>query len=150
MTTIALRSGIVAADSRATHDESIDRADKLFAKKVGRKEVVLAIAGDVYAANVFVDWFGSGKEPPAYLSQLGLDEDFEVLILMGGAAFTSNHLCRLVKVLTPFTALGSGRHAALAAMHCGKGAREAVAVACKVDPYTAPPIVTMRMPGYKG
>ena len=69
---------------------------------------------------------------------------------MGGAAFTSNHLCRLVKVLTPFTALGSGRHAALAAMHCGKGAREAVAVACKVDPYTAPPIVTMRMPGYKG
>lgn len=155
MTTIAYRAGVVAADSRETWETdaggaSISNCEKLFRKRVGKRDVVIATAGGSYSGMVFVDWFGSGKEPPAILSQLDLEEDFTVLVLDRGKVYTANHLCRLVEDVNQFTAIGSGRKAALAAMYCGRGAREAVVVACKVDPYTALPVVTMRMPGYKG
>ena len=39
-----------------------------------------------------------------------------------------------------FAAVGSGSSYAMAAMACGKGAREAVAIACKYDIYSKPPI----------
>lgn len=150
MTTIAYRSGIVAADSRETTDGdasgcSYATCEKLFRKKVGRREVVIATAGSTYSSMLFVDWYGSGLAAPAALLALDVDEDFDVLIFERGNVYTANHLCRPVRVLDKFTALGSGRKAALAAMHCGKSAREAVRIAALIDPYTGGPIVTMRV-----
>lgn len=160
MTTIAYRSGIVAADSRETWESeaggaSIGSCEKLFRKRIGRngskREVVIATAGGSYLGMVFYDWFGDlPKEPPSILRDAHLDEDFDVLVLDRGKVYTANHLCRLIEVKDPFIAIGSGRKAALAAMHCGRSAREAVAIACKVDPFSAPPIVTMTMPGKRG
>lgn len=150
MTTIAYRNGVIAADSRETTDDSVGVCEKLFRKRVGRRDVVIAAAGGSYAGLIFVDWFGSGKDAPQTLVQLDLDEDFVAVVLDRGKVYTANHLCRLVEDRNTFTAEGTGRKAALAAMYCGRGAREAVAVACKVDPYSAPPIVTMKMPGYRG
>ena len=153
MTTIAYRANIIAADSRETWDSdaggtSIGNCEKLFRKRVGKREVIIGTAGGSYLGMIFVDWFGDlGKEPPTILRDAHLDEDFDVLVLDRGKVYTANHLCRLIEVIDPFIAIGSGRKAALAAMHCGRSAREAVAIACKVDPYTAPPIVTMTMPG---
>jgi hypothetical protein len=154
VTTIAYRSGIIAADSRETWETdgggaSVNNCEKLFRKRVGKRDVVIGTAGGSYSGMVFVDWFGSGKDIPTILSDLDLEEDFIVMVLDRGKVYTANHLCRLVEDVNPFIAIGSGRKAALAAMHCGRGAREAVAVACRVDPYTAPPITTMQMPGWK-
>ena len=148
MTTIAYKAGIIAADSRETYctdagGSTVSRCEKLFRKKVGRREVIIGTAGGTYAGMLFVDWYGSGKDRPAVLTDLDLEEDFDVLILEHGKVFTCNHLCRPVEVLDPFCAIGSGRKAALAAMHCGRSAREAVRIACLLDPYSAPPIVTM-------
>ena len=155
MTTIAFKANTIAADSRETWESeaggaSVGSCEKLFRKKVGRREVVIGTAGGSYLGMVFVDWFdASGKEPPPILRDAHLDEDFSVLVLDRGKVYTANYLCRLVEVIDPFTAIGSGRKAALAAMYCGRSAREAVAVACKIDPYSAPPIVTMTMPGLR-
>lgn len=154
MTTIAYREGVVAADSRETWEgeaagTTVARCAKLFRKKVGRRDVVLATAGATYSGMLFVDWYGSGKEPPSALLDLDSEEDFDVLILDRGKVSLTNHLCRPIEVLDSFTAIGSGRKAALAAMHCGRSAREAVRIACLIDPYSAPPIVTMRAPGFE-
>lgn len=154
MTTIAYKAGIIAADSRETcEDESAgvttNRCEKLFRKRVGKRDVVIATAGDSYSGMLFVDWYGTGKDAPASLLALDSDQDFDVLILDRGKVLVANHLCRSIEVIDPFCAIGSGRKAALAAMHCGRSAREAVRIACLLDPYSAPPIVTMSVPTRK-
>lgn len=154
MTTIALRAGIIAADSRETWESeaggtTIGNCEKLFRKRVGKRDVVIGTAGGSYLGMIFVDWYGSTGEAPIVLRDAHLEEDFDVLILDRGKVYTANHLCRPILVVDPFIAIGSGRKAALAAMHCGRSAREAVSIACKVDPFSAPPIVTMTMPGFK-
>jgi hypothetical protein len=97
---------------------------------------------------VFVDWFGSTLAPPDSLTLMTADEDFDVVILDRGKVYTTNHMCRPIEITMPFFAVGSGRKAALGAMYCGRTAKGAVEVACLVDPFTAPPIYTMAMPGY--
>ena len=154
MTTIAYRAGIIAADSRETWESdvggvSVGSCEKLFRKRVGKRDVVIGTAGGSYLGMVFVDWYGSNGEVPVILRDAHLDEDFDVLILDRGKVYTANHLCRPIEVIDSFIAIGSGRKAALAAMHCGRSAREAVAVACKIDPFSALPITTMTMPGYR-
>lgn len=150
MTTIAFRDGIIAADSRETWESdaggaSMGTCEKLFVKRVGRRDVVIGTAGGSYAGMVFVDWFGSGGAIPEILSHLDLAEDFDALVIDRGEAYTANHLCRLVKTTDRFVALGSGRKAALAAMYCGKSAKDAVAIAAKVDPYTGGRIVSIAL-----
>lgn len=151
MTTIAYKGGIIAADSRETYTTeaggaTVNRCEKLFRKKVNRRDVIIGTAGGSYAGMIFVDWYGSGKSPPEVLLDLDLEEDFDVLILDHGKVFVCNHLCRPVEIIDPFCAVGSGRKAALAAMHCGRSAREAVRIACLIDPYSALPITTMSAP----
>lgn len=152
MTTIAYKAGIVAADTRETYTteaggSTIHRCEKLFRKRVGRRDVIIATAGGTYAGMLFVDWYGTGKPTPDILADLDLEEDFDVLIFDRGKIYGCNHLCRPVEVIDPFTAIGSGRKAALGAMHAGKNAYEAVRIACLLDPYSALPIKTMLVPG---
>lgn len=146
MTSIAYKDGIVAADSREIWAGSISRCAKLFRKRVARRDVVFATAGDSYTGMIFVDWYGSGPTLPAAFSHLDKDDDFEVMILDRGKVFVANRHCRPLQIDLPFFALGSGTDACMAAMHCGKSAREAIRVACLIDPNSAPPIVTMSAP----
>lgn len=147
MTVIAYRSGVICADSRETWgDSTTNRCEKLFRKKVGKREHVIGTAGGSYSGMVFVDWYGSNKEPPEVLTKhLTLEEDFEVMVWDGRHVYTANHLCRLVKVIEPFMAVGSGRKAALAAMYMGADARKAVEIACKIDPYCALPLSFIKL-----
>lgn len=157
MTAIAYRSGIVAADSRETWDGeaggiSFAICEKLYRKKIGRREAIIATAGGTYLGLTFVDWFqgvenciGKPAQLPEVLRDAHLEEDFEVLIIERSGIYHANHLCRPVRVIEPFTALGCGRKAALAAMHMGATAKRAVEIACKVDPFCALPVHTMRL-----
>lgn len=154
MTTIATRAGIIAADSRETDEEAgtFEPCQKLFRKLVGRganrRHVIIGTSGGTYAGMVFVDWYGSGLPVPAILFTLDpTDEDFEVLILDRGKVYTCNHFCRPVEVVANYTAIGTGKMAALAAMRCGRGAAEAVRIACNIDPYSGLPITVMSAPG---
>lgn len=152
MTTIAARGGSIAADSRETwsNDEgasSVHACKKLFRKRVGKgrraHDVILATAGESSPGMIFVDWYGSGLAPPTQL--LAFESDFTILILKPKGMYVADAYCREVPVLDKFFAIGSGRQAALAAMHCGKSAREAVRIAARIDPYTGGRIFVERL-----
>ena len=159
MTTIAFRDKVLAADSCETtsSDEggaSVGACEKLFRVRTGgkRREVVIATAGGSDLGMVFVDWFkrtgGAGAgDPPVILRDAHLDEVFEVLVWDRGRLYTANHLCRLREVVMPygFTAIGCGRKTALGALMMGASAHRAVQIACAFDPYTRPPVRTMRV-----
>lgn len=152
MTTIAVKAGVIAADSWATHWSEAGGSrrhtcTKLHRKRVseGRKsyEVIIATAGESSPGMVFVDWYGSGHEIPRVL--LDRDPDFSCLILTPHGLYEVDEYCRPDLVLEPFYAIGSGAKAALAAMHCGKSAIESVRIAARIDPYTGGRIVSMSL-----
>jgi hypothetical protein len=152
MTTIAVRDGIIAADSWATHwsEEGGSRrhiCSKLYRKRIteGRKtfDVIIATAGETSPGLLFVDWYGSGREQPQMLRDLG--GDFTCLILTPTGLFEADAYCRPDPVLDQFYAVGSGSKAALAAMHCGKSAVDAVRIAARIDPYTGGRVVSMSL-----
>lgn len=156
MTTIAFRSGILAADSRVTTDSEaggtrIFICQKLYKKTVkinggDAEEVILATAGESAPGELFVEWFGTGKDVTEMRDTFVLGEaDFEVLVLRQSGLYEVDKYCHLSKVLNPFYAVGSGAKAAMGAMHMGADARKAVEIACKIDPYSAPPIYTMSL-----
>ena len=128
MTVIAVRNGRIAADSRETWagGDTIALTEKLFRKKIGRREHIIATAGDTYSGMVYFDWYGSGKDPPQTLTDLWLEEDFQILVWDCRQLYTVNHLRRMTPVVEPFYAIGCGRKSALAAMHMGASARRAV------------------------
>lgn len=152
MTTIAYRDGVLAADSRLTYSTDGGGSRKHLCTKLYRKtitegrrtfEVVIATAGESSPALVFVDWYGSGKPPPEILRDLG--GDFTCLILRPDGLYEADVYCRPDRINEPFYAIGSGSKEALAAMHCGKSAVQAVRVAAMVDPYTGGRIISMSL-----
>lgn len=145
MTTVAYRAGVMAADSRITEDSEaggtrLGKCEKLYRKA----DAIIGLAGESEPGLVFLDWYGSGKEAPEIL--VHGEADFSALVLTDKGLFSYGRWCRGEKVLNKFWAIGSGAKAALAAMECGAGAVEAVRIACKVDPYSAPPIRAMSLP----
>lgn len=150
MTTIAYRDGVLAADSRATWDDGVaSKVVKMWAllSKIEpvKGAILLATAGDLYAALLFKDWLESGGEPRLHDRGVGEQHDFEAVIVHKSGIYSANRLCRIVENPEPFWAAGSGCKFALAAMHCGKSARDAVQVAMHFDPYTAGRINTMTL-----
>lgn len=153
MTTIAYKDGVLASDSRATWDDASSKCVKMwkFTSKVDpvKGEVLLAVAGDLYAALLFKDWMMEGGKPD--LHSRGVDEsnDFDALIVHKSGLYAANRLCRIDDIHEEYWAHGSGRQAALAAMRCGKSAIEAVRVASAIDTYTGGRIVSETLRGDK-
>lgn len=143
MTTIAFKDGILAADSRSTSNyyDRVHRCQKLFRKTTkDGAEVIIATAGENAPGLVFVEWYGSGKKPP--LKLLDGDADFCCLVLTKKGLFEFDKWCHGEEVMDPFYAVGCGATAALGAMHAGATAEQAVEIACRIDPFTGPPVVT--------
>lgn len=149
MTTIVFRAGVLAADSRATYTSEAGGARVFLCDKLyRRKNCIIGLAGETGPGLVFLDWFGDGphaptKEPPSQL--IDGDGDFAALVLSKSGLYEYDKWCRGEKVRGRFYAIGSGAKAAMGALHMGANARQAVAVACKVDPYSAKPIVSMSL-----
>lgn len=150
MTTIAYRDGVIAADSQVTVDSEAGgarkfRCEKLYRKTVGigrnRRDVIIGTSGESSPSLLFVDWYGSGKDVPEFF--IYGTADFTCLIVEPDGIWEADTYCRPERIMEPFYAIGSGAKAALAAMHCGKTAEQAVEIACRVDPFSMPPIVTM-------
>lgn len=78
-------------------------------------------------------WLNGGNDKPV----MGKDDDFDgVLIKPDGTAWILNKNLHLIAIESPYFATGSGRDFALLAMHMGKTAREAVALAAELDIWT--------------
>jgi hypothetical protein len=155
MTTIAYKNGVIAADSRVTVDSEAGgsrnfHTEKLFRRRVNingiEQEVIMATAGESAPGSLFVEQFGSGKSLPEIRDVFGdSDVDFTVLLVTQAGLFEVDKWCVMEPVYEPFYAIGSGAKLAMGAMEAGASAARAVEIACKRDPYTAPPVVTMRL-----
>jgi hypothetical protein len=144
MTTIAVRAGIMAADSRVTHSseaggDRVGQCVKIF-RKAGD---LIGLSGESEPGLIFLDWYGSKKAPPSVL--IDAEADFTALVLTARGMFEYGKYCRAEKVLGKFWAVGSGAKGALCAMHAGASAQRAVEICCLVDPYTAAPVHVLKL-----
>lgn len=150
MTTIAYKDGVMASDSRCTYDDwTLGKCVKLYRAKSKvdpvKGDVVVGTAGHSSAALLFLDWLEVGGEPR--LHDRGVNEmtEFECLIMHKSGLWIADRLCRLELLEEEFWAAGSGRQAALSAMHCGKSAVDAVRMAIRLDPFSGGRVVTMTL-----
>lgn len=141
MTTVAYRAGVMAADTCGIYTGDIKgHCSKLY-RKGG---AVLAFAGDLSPALVYLDWYGSAKPVPREVLING-EADFEGLILTKRGLFEVDKWCRPDKVRHRYHAIGSGASYAMAAMMAGASALRACEIACEFDPNSRGPIVSMKL-----
>jgi hypothetical protein len=134
----------MVADSRMTMESEAGGARVFRCEKLYRKAgAIIGLAGDSGPGLVFLDWYGTGRAKPTSL--IDGDADFTALVLTKKGLFEYDKWCRGEKVIGRFYAIGSGAKAALGALHMGATARRAVEIACRVDPYSAPPLVSIRL-----
>lgn len=144
MTTIAIKHGMMAADSRVSLETEAGgarmfRCEKLYRIMLGRKQAIVGLAGGSFDGLEFLDWLIAGKkDPPQRL--IDGDAAFTAVVLTRNGLFEYDRWCRADKILEPFYAVGSGAKAALGAMHAGASAQKAVQIACKIDYYSGGPV----------
>lgn len=136
MTTIAFRDGIVAADSRTSSGGgwiNPSPETKLFREG----DAVIALCGDWADCAALRQWIANpdGPQPNGDCTVIVFRLD-EVRVYSSGGSFVET---------SAFRAWGSGTPAALGALHAGCSAEESVRIACLVDPYSAGPIMTMKV-----
>ena len=148
MTTVAFRDGVMASDSRYSETSvGATKGPKIFRKRVGKcgKEALIGISGDVFAAMLFVDWYGTdNKDLHKILTEMA-DDNFGALVWDGKKLHEANRYCRLCEIDEPYYAIGSGGVHAITAMDCGKSAVQAIQLAMKRDIYTSGRIVSHRL-----
>lgn len=146
MTTIAYRDGVLAADSRLTREGDggswFHSCRKIYRVHAGTdKAALIATVGENGPGELFVEQYHNEKLVRSDFA----DADFECLVLSRHGLFLFDRWCAMTKIDEPFFALGCGAKAALGAMHFGASAVQAVEIACKIDPYTALPVVSARL-----
>jgi len=152
MTTIAYRDGVLACDSKETHEDekageiSFYHTQKIYRKRVRPDikkksyEVLIATRGEVGASLIAVDWYGEGLEEPD--DRLYSDSQFDLLIVEPDGLWTMDQYFRPHKIDDEeYYAIGSGTKAALGAMFMGATAVQAIEAAISCDPGTGGEVV---------
>lgn len=139
MTTIACNLKEMAADSQVSGDSSVPFATK---KLWRHGDSLIGLCGMLGPAMKFIQWRHAGGEHPKFRD----DDYFMALELTPmGILYWDQHLVP-APVLEEEYAVGSGGDVALYCMRIrGMGPARAVAEACKIDPYSAEPVVTERL-----
>ena len=137
MTTIVATREWMAADQRATDDGPLCHVKKIH--YIG--DSIFGMAGDCHAAIVVLQWLNSKRDRLALYKMFG-DEAIEwryecVLLELShdGLALWNGWGVRL-PILDDTYAVGTGAHAALAALDRGASAEECIAQAAKRDQYS--------------
>ncbi len=143
MTTIVYRDGIMAGDSRITDDNIIfPGVDvKVYKSKSGW---LYGACGDVSACELFYAWARKLRDLPKKAPN-PLVGSFEGLIVSPRGVIMFVEGGRAWSLKADFAAVGSGRDAALGALHFGASAREAVECATKVDSKSGLPISSVSL-----
>lgn len=141
MTTIAYKDGIMASDSCVSSlGIQVSSICKVLRTSVG---ALIGQAGDADCRAVFelLDKVKTAKQLPTKQQIAACQTEFEVVIafpnkdvwMVGCNEEQGRYDGFCYEVKGPFAATGSGWQFAMAAMRCGKTAREAVAIACEFD-----------------
>lgn len=128
---IAWDGTTLAADKRASIGTLIRTTTKIF--NLG--DALAAYAGDADAGEEVLAWFKDGHDPAKFPAAQRDKESLVGLLIVwpDGSLWKYERTPYPIKFPPQQFAIGSGRDFALAAMHCGKTAREAVEVACVFD-----------------
>lgn len=137
MTTIAVRDGVMASDSRETEDNGnpgdygyvvSDRCQKVFRLADGR---IFGSAHSSEAGIRLLNSLNAGEETPDF----GNDQ-IQALLLYKDGVLELFEGSIWVTVQAEFYAIGSGARYAVAAFKAGCDARDAAAVGAEMDPYS--------------
>lgn len=128
MTVVAWDGSTLAADRLMVAGETKQHTLKLFR---GPDWSRLAITGNLSVARELVLWFQQGAVPDQYPpSNRKLDEGASLIVVDRHGLVRKYESSPFgFDVIGRFCAFGCGAEAALAAMHCGKTAAEAVEIA---------------------
>jgi hypothetical protein len=140
MTTIAWDGKTLAADSRATSNGMPYKAVKIFRLDDG---AIFAGSGDYGQVCSVKDWL----ECPIGKSKPAADDFAGLYVTTNGEAFRLESSLVMLPLHEPFHAIGSGRDFAMAAMHCGRAAREAVEIAIVYDVFTGGEVMAFSIDG---
>jgi 20S proteasome alpha/beta subunit len=137
MTTIAVKGGIMACDSRmAVADRYYVCDDKVI--RIG--DCLVGAAGDSGDIAQFMAWIKDRGEMPKL-------EDIDALVLDNKGLWHYTNDCYGTRVVGGCWASGTGGQAAHAAMLCGKTAEEAVKIAIKCDINSGGPVRVYNLKG---
>ncbi len=140
MTTVAWDGKTLAADSQVTFGNLVGSCTKVVKLSDGRLLASTGMAEDHYQVKHWLDTGGLRATRNEDPKQPMLDKDYSgILIDADGAWVIQANLIRW-PVPRKQWAIGSGRDFAVAAMHLGKTAAEAVAIACEFDVNTSLPV----------
>lgn len=127
MTCIAWDGKTLAADKRVTYAGLARTTTKIF--RVGDARV--GIAGDGAQGMDMLDWFRNGCEPDKFPpAQRDKEQWVTFVVIKRGQLSVYERTPQPMVIEDTIYATGSGRDYAMAAMHLGKSAREAVEIAC--------------------
>jgi hypothetical protein len=138
LTTIAFKKGLLAADSQVTVDNDVkmESADKI---EILNDYTIFAGAGTEPNCKIAARFFAL----PNWEELLGTDKtptfrtkDLDGILIYKGQAYSVDTSLFPDRIVHPFYAIGSGWKFALAAMHLGLSAPEAVKFASELDVYT--------------
>lgn len=131
MSVIAWDGKRLAADKRAVFGSMSREVIKIFRSG----EVLAGYVGNIDQGEEVLAWFSSGHDPDKFPVSQRDREDWAALLVVfpSGWIWVYERTPYPIKFPPQQYALGSGRDYAMAAMHCGKTAPEAVVVACVFD-----------------
>lgn len=131
MTCIAWDGRTLAADKRCSNgglSRTVTKIHRINGLLVGGSGEI-ALIGNV------LEWIRSGRDPTTFPAMQKDKDDWQpvIVIELDGTPAIYGRSHHPVRYEDKFCAIGSGRDFAMAAMHLGKTAREAVEVACALD-----------------
>ena len=142
MTTVAVRDGIMAADTQGLFEGTIMILDKIFRIK----DELIGICGNFDRAVLFIQKYKQNKTIPKENGNGKEDNDFDYLLLnKKGLYLATGFYGPRIKMHEKFWAIGSGKDAAITAMRMGASAKEAVRMASLCDVYTGSKIQVRKL-----
>lgn len=126
MTVIAWDGKTLAADRQYTSAGMRRTAPKMFRVRDG----IAAFCGVATDALELLQWLRGDRRPEDFPTACRASDDVQVILVTDGKVHSYESSPYPLVYEDPFFAAGSGRDYAMAAMHCGKTAAEAVEIAC--------------------
>lgn len=141
MTVIAVRNGIIAADSQFNNGNNKMLCTKLFRVPDG----VLGLAGDSGPGFELLHWLQKHSCSEPIKTDEYAREGFDAILVTKSGIYLYEESLAPDVVTGRFFAIGCGGAAAYGAMHMGASACEAVRIACKIDANCGGPVKWMKV-----
>jgi len=134
MTVIAWDGTTLAADKQMSCGNTTSIVTKIC--YVPEHRAIVGACGSIAQLQEFLAWFKNGQKIDNYPKNMNNKDEFASgIAIKDDCAYLYQESPYPTYIESPFFAIGSGRDFAIAAMHCGKTAKEAVEIASLYDAY---------------